>query len=66
MKQAPKKQKPKSLLKRMSGADIMKMAGPDVKAWAMTNKIATSKEIDAMPLVRLEKLYMDYLKSKGQ
>lgn len=68
MKQAPKKPKTKSLLKRMSytGSDIMKMAAPDVKAWAKANKIATSKEIDAMPLDRLEKLYMDFLKSKGQ
>ena len=66
MKQAPKKAKPKSLLTRASGSDIMKMAAPEVKAWARANGIATSKEIDNMPLANLEKVYMMYLKAKGQ
>ena len=66
MKQAPKKAKPKSLLKRASGSDIMKMQSPEVRAWAKENGIATSKEIDAMPLANLEKVYLMYLKAKGQ
>tara|TARA_A100000172_G_scaffold46406_1_gene28795 strand:- start:460 stop:657 length:198 start_codon:yes stop_codon:yes gene_type:complete len=65
MMKAPKKPETKSLIKKAS-ADIMKMASPAVKAWAKTNKIATSKEIDQMPLVQLDKLYMRYLREKGQ
>lgn len=66
MMKAPKKPETKSLIKKASASDIREMASPAVRAWAKTNKIATSKEIDNMPLIQLDKLYMMYLKATGR
>lgn len=62
----PKKTPSKSLLKKVSGTDLMTMTSPSVKSWAMSNEIATSKEIDAMSKAQIKNLYMQYLKAKGQ
>lgn len=66
MKKAPSKAKAKSLLKKTSGTDLMKMTSPAVKSWAFSEGIATSKEIDAMSKEQIKSLYIDYLKAKGQ
>jgi len=66
MMKAPKKPETKSLIKKTSASDIREMASPAVRAWARKNGIATSKEIDNMPLIQLDKIYMMYLKATGR
>lgn len=61
----PKKTTSKSLLKKVSGTDLMTMTSPAVKSWAKSNEIATPKEIDDMSKGQLQTLYMKYLKAKG-
>tara|TARA_R110000796_G_scaffold7819_3_gene26429 strand:- start:831 stop:1025 length:195 start_codon:yes stop_codon:yes gene_type:complete len=60
--------KTKSLIKKtaMSSGDIKSFANNSgFRSWAKSNELATGKEIDGMSKTQLEKLYIQYMRSKG-
>ena len=67
MKQVPAKPKNKSLLQTGNSGDIRSMSGDKgFRSWAKSSGAATSKEIDGLSLPKLQGLYIEYLKSRGQ
>jgi hypothetical protein len=62
---APDKPKNKSLIKT-SGDEVRFALNNDFRNWARSKGIATRKEMDGLSKVKLQNLYMEYLKSKGQ
>ena len=50
----------------MSSGDIKSFANNSgFRSWAKSNELATGKEIDGMSKTQLEKLYIQYMRSKG-
>ena len=64
MKQVPKKPVNKSLIKT-SGDEVRFALNNDFRNWAKSKGIVTSKEMDNLSKVKLQKIYIDYLKDKG-
>lgn len=65
MMKAPDKPKNKSLIKT-SGDEVRFALNNDFRDWAKSKGIVTRKEMDSLSKVKLQNLYMEYLKSKGQ
>ncbi len=65
MMKAPDKPKNKSLIKT-SGDEVRFALNNDFRNWAKSKGIVTRKEMDSLSKVKLQNLYMEYLKSKGQ
>jgi hypothetical protein len=65
MKNAPNKPKNKSLIKA-SGDEVRFALNNDFRDWAKSKGIVTRKEMDTLPKVKLQNLYIEFLKSKGQ
>ena len=62
---APKKPKNKSLIKT-SGDEVRFALNNEFRNWAKSKGIVTRKEMDSLSKVKLQNLYMEFLKDKGQ
>tara|TARA_R100000231_G_C5297137_1_gene156417 strand:- start:507 stop:704 length:198 start_codon:yes stop_codon:yes gene_type:complete len=65
MMKAPKKPKNKSLIKT-SGDEVRFALNNEFRNWAKSKGIVTRKEMDNLSKVKLQNLYMEFLKDKGQ
>ena len=65
MMKAP--QKPKNqLLIRTSGDEVRFALNNEFRNWAKGKGIVTRKEMDSLSKVKLQNLYIEFLKDKGQ
>ena len=65
MKAVPNKPKNKSLIKT-SGDEVRFALNNEFRNWAKSKGIVTRKEMDSLSKVKLQNLYMEFLKDKGQ
>ena len=65
MMKAPKKPKNKSLIKT-SGDEVRFALNNEFRNWAKSKGIVTRKEMDSLSKVKLQNLYIEFLKDKGQ
>lgn len=65
MKTAPNRPKNKSLIKT-SGDEVRFALNNEFRNWAKSKGIVTRKEMDSLSKVKLQNLYMEFLKDKGQ
>jgi len=65
MKTVPNKPKNKSLI-RTSGDEVRFALNNEFRNWAKSKGIVTRKEMDSLSKVKLQNLYMEFLKDKGQ
>lgn len=62
---APDKPKNKSLIKT-SGGEVRFALNNEFRNWAKSKGIVTGKEIDSLSKIKLQNLYIEFLKDKGQ
>ena len=65
MMKAPKKPKNQSLI-RTSGDEVRFALNNEFRNWAKRKGIVTRKEMDNLSKVKLQNLYIEFLKDKGQ
>tara|TARA_R100001510_G_C7608358_1_gene172691 strand:- start:247 stop:444 length:198 start_codon:yes stop_codon:yes gene_type:complete len=65
MKTVPDRPKNKSLIKT-SGDEVRFALNNEFRNWARSKGIVTRKEMDTLSKVKLQNLYIEFLKDKGQ